>query len=164
MRTITAEEVERAFQRVDTLPPELIESLVGKMTREQPYIQTYLLAVGGDLFDDDEREVLNFIGVVIWRAFELTEVRLRQVNSEDLERAEKANTAMLNYLDGEATTEFAAVAQNIMGNNNQAELLAFAVESLMEAPEPDREFREENTGLMFLFLKTVIDSLDQASA
>jgi hypothetical protein len=163
MRTITGEEVDRAFQRVDTLPPELIESLVNEMSRKQPYLQTYLLAVGGDLLSDDEREVLNFLGTVVWRAFELSGGHVHQVNSEDLERAENASLAMLKYLEGEQITEFDAVAQAVVSKTNQPELIGFVVEALMEASEPGAEFREENAGLAFLYLKSVIDCLDQAS-
>jgi hypothetical protein len=42
-------------------------------------------------------------------------------------------------------------------------LIGFVVEALMETREPGAEFRDENAGLVFLYLKTVIDCLDQAS-
>ena len=54
--------------------------------------------------------------------------------------------------------------QNITGffqNYNQIEVLRYVVEALMEELETDSEVRDEYIGIMMIYLKTVIDCLDQ---
>jgi len=139
-----------------------VPRLTSRMAKQQPFVQAYLLAVGERDFNPDEAQLLHYFGMVVWRIFDLSGQAVAQVTGDELDRAEESNLKMLEYLEGEASADFANTVRGLVGGYNQAEVLGYVVEALMEEPEPDCDIRPESLGGMFIHLKTVIDCLDQS--
>ncbi len=163
MKRIPREIVDKTWRRIGSMSPSEAPALVHSMSEEQPAVLAYLLASGMDNFNEDEREILLYVGIVIWQIMRAGGC-LEPVSEETLEAVEARNLAMLQYLESECDGDFDRAVQLIFENYNQIEVLKYAIEAVLEH-EPDEEplVREENRGLMVYFLKNVIDCLDEQS-
>ena len=88
---ISAEIVERAWQRVAALPPQRARELSERIAREQPIVTAYLLAIGDAVFDQHEAELILYIGLVVWQIMEQAGRPLRRVTAATIDQAEAAN-------------------------------------------------------------------------
>ena len=131
------------------------------MQEQHPFVLVYLLAVGSDILNEDERELLLYLGMVIWQIMSQGDTPLTKVTEDDLDKAEEANMKMLEYLEGESEAGFMDVTEKMISNYGQPEVLKYAVEALMEEPEEGCLIRDENKGIMMIYLKTVIDCLNR---
>lgn len=202
MQPISAEKVEATWQNMATIAPGQAQKLVAQMSREQPLILAYLLASGEDLLNYSERELLVYLGVVIWQMMQQGDKRPALVTEARLQEIDRRNLKMLEYLEGDSEEEFFGTVQALMNSYNQHAVLGSVVEVLMVGDEDfDEEFeleedddfdddpeheheedteefekdkdgeedddqsdgivRDEFKGMMMLYLKTVIDCLDQ---
>jgi len=158
--SISAEVVERTWQSVAALSPREGQKLIERMTKEQPVILAYLMAIDSDIFNDDERQTLLYLGVVVWQIM-LQGIRpLPKVTEKTLDKAEAKNLKMAEYLQSETEAGFEEATRKIIGSYGQPEVLRYVVEAIMEDTEESSPIREENKGNMFLDLKTVIDCFD----
>jgi hypothetical protein len=158
--SISAEVVETIWQRIASKPARGAQKLVNRMSKEQPVVLAYLMAVDTDIFNQSEREVLLFLGVVVWQIMLQKTRPLTKVTEEILDKAEADNLKMAEYLRGETEAGFEEATRKIIGNYKQPEVLRYVVEAIMEDTEESSPIREENKGIMLLDLKTVIDCLD----
>ncbi len=118
------------------------------------------MAVDSDIFNEDERQVLLFLGVVVWQIMLQGVQRLSRVTEKTLDKAEAANLKMTEYLQGETDNGFEEVTRKMIGSYGQPEVLRYVVEAIMEDTEESCPIRDENRGTMFLDLKTIIDCFD----
>ena len=161
MNKISAEIVERTWKEMSTMSPLNYPKLINKFSKEQPFILTYLIAVDGQQFNEDERELLLYLGVVIWMMMSRGNNPLPKVTEKIIDDAEEKNIKMLEYLEGETETDFYETTDTILQDYNQPEVLRYVVEALMEDDDEDVDIQEENFGLMMIYLKTVIDCFDK---
>ena len=161
MNKISAEIVERTWKEMSTMSPLNYPKLINKFSKEQPFILTYLIAVDGQQFNEDERELLLYLGVVIWMMMSRENNPLPKVTEKIIDDAEEKNIKMLEYLEGETETDFYETTDTILQDYNQPEVLRYVVEALMEDDDEDVDIQEENIGLMMIYLKTVIDCFDK---
>ncbi len=160
MEPVPAEIVEKTWKRMASLSPRTIPKLIQRMTKEQPVVLAYLMAVDDDILNQDERELLLYLGVVIWQIMSQGAKPLPRVTEEILDDAEARNVKMAEYLQGETEEGLVEATRKIIGSYRQPEVLRYIVEAIMEEPEEDCLVRNDNKGIMLLDLKTVIDSFD----
>jgi hypothetical protein len=161
MNTISTEIVERTWKEMSTMSPVNHPKLINKFAKEQPIILAYLMAVDDEMFNEDERELLLYLGVVIWKIMSRGTKLLPSVTEKMIDDAEEKNIKMLEYLEGETETGFYETTATILEGYNQPEVLRYVVEALMEDDEEDVDIQEENIGMMMIYLKTVIDCFDE---
>lgn len=161
MNTISAEIVERTWQEIATMPPANYPKIINQFAKEQPFILGYLMSVDEEQFNEDERELLFYLGTVVWRMMSQGHKPLQKVTEEMIFEAEDNNFRMLQYLEGEDETEFYDTTAKMLQSYNQPEVLRYVVEALMEEDEQGVNIREDNVGMMMIYLKTVIDCFDK---
>jgi hypothetical protein len=71
---------------------------------------------------------------------------------------------MLERLAGKPSAQMKKSVEEMLGSYNQKEVLRYVVEALMEEPEERCVIRDENKGIMMVFLKTVIDCFDRTGS
>jgi len=117
--------------------------------------------VDGDALNMDEREVLLYLGVVVWQIISRKgkgeDTPLPEITEDILDNAVKSNEKMIESLENESSDDFIASVRKMVKNNSHPELLKVVVEALMEEPEDGCVMRDENKGMMMVYLKTVID-------
>jgi len=158
--SISAEVVERTWQRIAGQSAKDAQKLVNRMSKEQPVVLAYLMAVDNDIFNQEERQVLLFLGVVVWQIMLQRNRPLPMVTEKILDKAEAGNLKMAEYLRGETEAGFEEATRKIIENYKQPEVLRYVVEAIMEDTEESCPIQEENKGIMLLDLKTVIDCFD----
>ncbi|MCB0290289.1 MAG: hypothetical protein KDH97_08530 [Calditrichaeota bacterium] len=162
MKPISEHIVDSAWQEMAGLEIDEIRAMVDKMSEEQPYVLVYLMAAGEEGFSDEEREILLYIGMVVWRIMSQGNAPLPQVDEQMLDTAEAANFEMLEALDRESPGDFIAVAENMLNQYNQLEVLKYIVEAIMEEGDDEEaiDIEEDNKGWMLIVLKTIVDCFD----
>lgn len=130
------------------------------MAKRQPAILGYLMAVDEDLMEQKERGHLLMLGSFIWSTMREHEPKLGQIRPEQLDEAEEANLKMIEGLADESEYGFANALEQLNDTYNQLPLLRVVLVELMSDDEDQPELANENMGLAFLYLKSVIDCLD----
>ena len=161
MKPIPADVVEKTWKKVGGMSPQDAPELIDRMTKQQPLILAYLMGIGGDLFNQDEREVFVYAGIVIWQIMSQGETPLPEVTEEMIDEAEESNEKMLDYLEDESEIGIEEAVKDLLDNYNQKEVLRYALETIMEEPEEGCLIRDKNKGMMMIYLKTVIDCFDR---
>jgi len=161
MEPIPEDDVEKMWIRFNEMSVDETPELIQRMTEEQPLVLAYLMAVGDTIFNEDERELLVFLGIVIWETMSQGTTPLPPITEEILDEAEEANVQMLEYLEGESQSGLWETTESIIDNYNQRHVLGYVLEAIMEEPEEGCEIRDENRGIMMIYLKTVIDCFDR---
>jgi len=148
MKTISSEIVEKTWKEVATTPIQEAFQLAKRLHEQQPSVSVYLLGVGGDNLNRDERELLFYLGVVVWQIMLQGDIPLNKITDKMLDEAEELNMKMLEYLEDESEEDFIKTAEIIIKNYNQPNVLKYVVEALMEEHEEDCIIRDENKGIM----------------
>ena len=159
MQPISDSLVEATWKRIGSMPPVEAAKLSQQMHKEQPFILTYLLAVGGDTLNRVERELLVYMGIVVWQIMLKGNTALPMVSEKDLEKAEESNMRMLDYMTGELGSDFIDTTKKLMENYGQPEVFWYVIEALVE--DEEGLVRKGNEGMMAIYLKTAIDCLNK---
>jgi hypothetical protein len=163
MNTVPASVIEQTWERVSNASPKESTALAQRMQEEQPFVMVYLLAVDENLFDAEERGTLLMLGALIWQAMSVATHPLRQITHEQLDEAETANLDLLEELEEGSEMDHMEAMRGLIANYNQMPLLASVMEALMEGHEDIPELAPDHLGMALIYLKTVIDCLDQSS-
>ncbi len=62
--------------------------IMEQMSKEQPVILAYVMQMSEEFDRTEERETLLFLAVLIWKAFDTTFGKLKEVNEEEVRKAE----------------------------------------------------------------------------
>ena len=162
MNTVPVSVIEQAWERVSEASPKESTVLAQRMQEQQPFIMVYLLAVDEQLFNTEERGICMMLGALIWQAMSATHASLRQVTDQELEEAEAANLKMLEQLEEGSEIDYMELMRRLFTNYNQMPLLASLLEALMEGHEDTPDLAPDHLGMALIYLKTVIDCLDQS--
>lgn len=162
MKTVSPELVEQTWQRMADMSPDEIPVLMNTFVAEQPAVVAFLMAAGEDLLNQDEKEFLLYLGVTVWQIMQQGSRPLSEVSEKALEAMVDSNFKMLEYLEGESEFDFTDTVATIYSSYNQPEVLRYVLEALFEEDEEVSEnIREEMKGMIFVYLKTIIDSFDK---
>lgn len=161
MKPISSGIVEKTWKKLSSMSPLKAPRLINDMSKQQPLILAYLMAAGEDMLNQDEKELLLYLGVVVWQIMSQGSAPLPKVTEETLDAIENSNVKMLEYLEGESEIDFIETVENIFTNYNQTEVLKYVVEALMEEEDEESFIRDEVKGIMLIYLKTVIDCFDK---
>lgn len=163
MQTISEATVERTWKKLAQLTDAGLQQVVERMEKEQPEIMAFLMAADYDAFNQDERELVFYLGMVVWEMMRQGMPRPQQVSEERLYQLVERTDQMVESLMGESEGDFVAVATQVFKNHNQLYVLRYIVEALFEMEEDDdgTEIRDDMKGLIFLNLKTMVEALDQ---
>jgi hypothetical protein len=153
--------VTAVWQRMASVSPAQIPKLVDQMTREQPQILAYLMAASESDLDEDEAEIVFYIGVVIWQIMRENQPRIHKVTESLLDDVEAENEKSLRKLEQDSPGDFVSAVKKFTNDYPEPEVLRYVVEALIEEDEEENSssVSEENLGLAFITLKNVLDAL-----
>jgi hypothetical protein len=164
--TISAETVTETWQRMAQMSLDEVHVIPERMKEEQPYLLVHLLALDDTLFDQNDRETILYVGMVVWQILRQSKQRLGQVTRKKLKRAENANYEMLEFLASDTEADFMSASEIMVQDYPEPEVLRYIVEAIMEDDEevdPDNPaIRDEVKGMAFVHLKIALDALIQS--
>jgi len=163
MRPVDARTVEATWKEMASASLREARKWIKEMEAEQPIVLAYLLAVDHEFLNQDERELLLYLGVAVWRMMCRSGCRPGKVRKHLLDRIEKRNEKEMELLAGKGPKRLIQAAEQMFGRSRQPELLRYVVEALMEEDEPGCFIRPDARGLMLISLMTVIEALDASA-
>jgi hypothetical protein len=159
---VLEDQVEAAAEEVCELMDVRVDTEMTRATSQQPELFAFLMELteGHGL---PAHELAIFLYVVILRAFAKTASRdIRPIEPAAIQKRLEENEALLARLDGAHPRFLERMALSEI--SKQPFVVQYLVEALVDAPygEDPVELSEEESGTLFLVLKTVIDVLDEA--
>ena len=161
IKPIPLEVVERTWKKISKMPLGESPKLINLMRKQQSVVLAYLLAAGHKTLNQDEQELLLYMGIVVWQIMLQGSNPLIKATKSALDEAEKANIKMLEYLEGEPEADFIETSKKIISNYPQPEILRYVAEALTEETEEDSVITDEGKGIIMVYLKTVIDCFNR---
>lgn len=155
--------VEETWLEVGALSEIQARRHMDQIARSQPHLLAFVLGKTADL-RTDAQQVAVYLFAVIHRMFGKTAGRLTRAKPSEIDATCERNEAFLGKYE-HARERFLEKAAGSM-IFSQPFVMKYLVEALMETPEGDDPvvLSDEETGLIFLVLKTVVDILDEGVA
>lgn len=160
---ISAETIGLVLGRMSDLTPAQAQALVKRMSKEQPYVLAYLLAMSEyEDFTQEESELFLYIGIIIWQVMKQRPGGCPRVTDRHLDKMQKANEDVLEKMATDSAGDFVGATLSMVESSPEPEVLRYLTEALMENEEGTTDsvkMRTENLGYAFLHLKIVMDAL-----
>ena len=157
---ISKEIVTQTWQRMARTPTSEASMLIETLKQEQPVILGYLMSLENLPFNQHEREIIFYIGVVVWQIMRESNYSSEQITFEQFRMVEDANYNFLEMLASDTEADFVSAVQSMLETYPEPEVLAYIIEAIMEDDNPDDPpIRDEYRGLAFIELKIVLDAL-----
>lgn len=128
-----------------------------QLQEEQGVVLAYLFTENTELLNQQEREYLLYLVLVIWRASQQLQKTFAEITAEDLSIAEEHNWEKLEAVTAK---RFRERLDGFFADTPQEDLLAFVEDALVE--EEDGFVTKEGREPIFIILKTIIDCLHAA--
>ena len=164
MRTVTHHEIQESIDKVNGMSEKDTRSFMKQMSEEQPYIQIYVAAIcdRGDFENESDTDAFINLASIIWHAMRTaTGGKIRQVEGDEIDKREAQQINLYTYAEGEPEDELPRLVESWMKDYNQRPLLEYVLEALI-SPEHPRRAAPNDSGLIFTYLKVIIDCLDNA--
>ena len=161
MEIIPEELVEETWQEVAEFSPSHGQKEMEKLGEKQPDLLSFMVVFTEDLAPE-VKELAIYLFFVVYRIFEKSsKKKIRKISSKEIEKCYESNEKLVEKTAGihEKFLERIAKTQVLA----QPHVMKYILFTLMEPDEEDPiELTDDDTGYLFMLLKTVIDLLDQA--
>ena len=155
--------VEDTWQEVAGFGPERAEREMNRTAGKQRELIGFIAAYTEDL-SREAAELAFYMFFTIYRMFQKScKKAIRIIRGGRIEDCLDQNEALLERLGGAHEKFVERIAK--VESSHQPYVMKYMVETLIEAPEGEDPviLTEEETGALFLVLKTVIDVLDRST-
>lgn len=161
MEKISAESVEKGYAAICGLTTQEAFCMSSDFQNNQTLLMTYLSAVDKEILNQEEREILFYLGAVAWKIM-FSESQIKQETNQDrLLNIESSNQKLAESLRNSGVVKFADVVKVLLKDCSQPEVLRYIIAALMDEDNAENSVRDENLGIIITDLKTVIEYLDR---
>ena len=158
---VDRESVQKVWEEQSEMDFFQVEKWIAKLSREQPTVLAYLMSANDEEYNFEEKQLLLYLGVAIWRMLLEGGAKTPEVTLEYIEAAQQKNIEMIEYLEEEIPGDFDKTVQAIFANYHQKYILEYVLSAVFEDDSESAKIRPKSKGLLFFDLKTVLDCLDQ---
>ena len=164
MHQVPRETIEAVWEKQMDFSDAEWSQWVDQFAQEQPALLVYLGAADQTVRDsEEESSQLMALAALIYDSLR-ARTSLPVIEPEVIEDAEDANIALLQSLDDASESEHHAVVEKLINEYQQAPMIAFIMERLMEGNEETPDLAPDQVGMELLYLKTMIDALTDQKA
>ncbi|MEI7731775.1 MAG: hypothetical protein WCO56_19540 [Verrucomicrobiota bacterium] len=161
MKTIPLDAVQTVLAGIIRQNAEQSESRVDVLAAKQPFVRAYLLAVD-EVIGKESRGRLLMTGTMIWDVMAARQPDLRQVTELELRQAHERNQQWIKeILQGATEADQLSRIRTAWDGYNQVPLLGLVYAALQAHQEESETPTPGNAETELMYLKTVIDCLDQ---
>lgn len=139
---------------VDLLTTTDLEEELTRMNMLQPEILAYLTSEDFELLTSDERDVMLYSALVIYKSVKKVKHKFPKVTPQAIESAEEKNWLLL---DGVAQKKFRDRISIFFETSPEEDLIAFIEDML--ADDDENPITAEGREPIFIALKTIVDVL-----
>ena len=160
MKPISEKVVEKTWQEVAAFSPVRANKEMIEIGNSQPELLAFVIESTEEM-NQEAKELGIYMFFVIYRMFQKTQGKIKKISSEEIIKCYEHNESLMERLEGAHEKFLDRVAS--LQTSRQPYVVRYLVDALMEEDEGEDavELTEEEKGLLFLSLKTVIDVLDQ---
>ena len=161
MKLIPENVVEETWQEFASFSPVWAQKEMVKVTKSQPHLLAFMMEFTQGL-DQEVRELAIYMFYVVCRMFQKgSKKRVKRISAEEIIDCYQKNEHFMASLEGAHEKSLERIAA--LQLSGQPHVIRYVVETLIEAPDGEDPvlLSEEDTGYLFLLLKTVIDLLDE---
>jgi hypothetical protein len=160
MEPISEKFVEKTWQEVAGFSTNRAIKEMQKMGKNQPDLLAFLMALIEDM-DPEVRELAIYIAFVVYRIFEGSQNKIKKITSKEIIDCYEYNEDLIGKLEGADEKFIDRIAR--IQISKQPYVMKYVVEALMESSEEgdDVVLTDEDSGFLFLLLKTVVDLFDK---
>jgi hypothetical protein len=162
VKPLSADTIEKTCLRMWNMSEGDAYKLSFDLEKQQPVLVAYLAAVDTDILNQAEREMLFYLGTLVWQIMTDQNKNLPGINENAILQCEETNLKLADSLKKADTMSFSDVVKNILKNYNQPEVFRYIVAILLEEENDESPIRDENLGILMLDLKTIIDCFDKS--
>ena len=163
MEPISKELVDETWQAFAGFSPVRVRKETIKANKNQPNLLAFMMEFTRDL-DQEVKELAIYMFYVVCRMFQKSSKKsLKRISPEEIIKCYEKNEHFLENLEGTHERFIERIAGlQLFG---QPYVMKYVVETLIEAPDEEDPvaLTEEDTGYLFLLLKTVVDLLDKTT-
>jgi hypothetical protein len=161
MEPISEELVEETWQEFAGFSPNRLQKEIIKVSKNQPNLLAFMMEFTQEL-DQEVIELAVYMFYVVCRMFQKSsKKRIKRISPEKVINCYEKNERLMESLEGAHERFFERIAGIQL--SGQPNVIKYVVDTLIEAPEEEDPvaLTEEDTGYLFLLLKTVVDLLDE---
>ena len=158
---VEREQIKKVWDEQSEMDFFEVEGWIARLSREQPLLLGYLMSTNDEEYNFEEKQLLLYLGVAMWRMLLETDAKLPEVTMEDIEAGQQRNIEMIEYLEEEIPGDFGKTVQSIFANYHQKYILEYLLQAIFEEESEQARIRPKSKGLLFFDLKTVLDCLDR---
>ena len=155
MEFVSESVIDKTIAVFEELGEEEMSIIVEQFSMEQPAIINFMMSDDVAPLSSDERQIMLFLSLVIWKSMEVTCGKpIPTISMEMLSDEEENNWDLLESESDDAP--FFEKISVLYENHTQEDILVFIEDSIAESEEAfDPNSREP----MFVILKTIVDSI-----
>ena len=159
MEPIPEEIVEKTWQEVAGFSPDRAKKEMMKIGNSQPELLAFITESSREI-GQEVRELVIYMFFVVYRMFQAARGKIKKISSEEIVECYKHNEGLMERFEGTHERFLDRIAP--LQTSRQPYLVKYVVDALMEEDEGQEvlALKDEQKGLLFLLLKTVIDALD----
>ncbi len=155
--------MEKTWREVAQFTPAQIKKEISRVGREQGNLLSFVLesTVG---MSGDSHELAVYLFFTVFRMFQKVHGKgIAPISSEEVMACYKANEDLMERLEGADETFLDRIAGIQVAE--QPHVMKYVVDALVEEEDDDdlEDLTEEDKGLLFLVLKTVVELLNKAT-
>ena len=162
MEPISEELVEETWQEVSDFAPQRGAKEVRKLSEQQPDLLAFILEFS-DEFDQEVKELALYLFVVVHRMFQKAYGKpILRLDAEAIMECFEKNQEFILSLENAHDRFYDRIAR--VQISAQPFVMKYIADALFEPDEDDPiDLNDDNIGMMFLLLKTVVDLLNEAT-
>lgn len=161
MEPIAEEIVEKTWQEVAGFSPDRAKKEMMRIGNSQPELLAFVTESPKEM-SQEVRELAIYMFLVVYRMFQGAHGKIKRISSEEMSECYEHNESLMERLEGAHEKFLDRVAS--VQTSRQPYVVKYVVDALMEEDNGGEDavaLTEEQKGVLFLLLKTVIDVLDQ---
>ena len=161
MNRISSENVEKAYASICGMTSQEAYTLSYDFQKNQPLLVAYLSSVDKTILNQEERELLFYLGAVAWKIMYSVNPKMPEANPDSLLSIESSNQKLVDSLRSAGSVKFALVVKALLKDCSQPEVLRYIIAALMDEDNAENSVRDENLGIIITDLRTVVEYLDR---
>ena len=159
MEPIPERIVEKTWQEVAGFSPDKAKREMTRIHNIQPELLAFVVELSKEM-GREVSELAIYLFLVVYRMFQGSHAKIKKISSEDVIECYKNNEGLMESLEGTDERFLDRIAN--LQTSKQPYVLRYVCDALMEEDEGEDavQLTEEQKGLLYLLLKTVVDVLD----
>ncbi|KPJ55937.1 MAG: hypothetical protein AMJ42_05980 [Deltaproteobacteria bacterium DG_8] len=160
MEIIDEDLVEETWKEVAAFTTKLINKEMQNVGKEQPALLAFIVEFTEEL-DQEVKELAIYMFFNVYRMFKKGfGKKIKPISTDEIMECYESNENLMQSLEGAHDKFYDRIAR--IQVSGQPFIMKYVLETLFEPPEVEDsiELTDEDTGFLFLLLKTVVDILN----